>query len=203
MKTASGQGRRRWLVSSGSDITASSRLICFPYGGGGASIYRKWQSELGDAVDVCAVQLPGREGRFGETACTDIDELLEPMLAEMRPLFDRPVFLFGYSMGAAIAYKLAAYCRKKGIAFDLRGLICCARKAPGRQPGRDALAHLSDEAFLLHIARLGGGEVEALFRNKDLRSIALRLLRADFLLSEPVRVFVGEAVERHVIRAPA
>ncbi len=89
-------------------------------------------------------------------------------------------------MGAALAYKLAAYCRKKRIQFDLRGLICCARKAPGRQPGPDALAHLSDEAFLLHIVSLGGGEVAVHFRNKDLRNIALRLLRADFLLSASI-----------------
>ncbi|WP_323118085.1 thioesterase II family protein [Burkholderia alba] len=185
MKIESGQVRPKWLISSGSDLAATSRLICFPYGGGGASIYRGWQSALGETVDVCAVQLPGRESRFAETACTDIDALLEAMLPELLPLFDRPVFLFGYSMGAAIAYKLAAYCRVNGIAVDLRGLICCARKAPDRQPGQDALAHLTDEEFLLHIVSLDG-KAESLFQNEGLRAIALRLLRADFLLSASV-----------------
>ena len=42
------------------------RLFCFPYGGGGASIYREWQKNLPDSIEVCPIQLPGREDRMNE-----------------------------------------------------------------------------------------------------------------------------------------
>jgi medium-chain acyl-[acyl-carrier-protein] hydrolase len=175
----------RWVAFSNPPAEPVARLICFPYAGGGASAYRKWQTLLGSDIEVCPVQLPGREGRFGEEAYTDIEALMTAMVPELRPLFDRPVFLFGYSMGAAIAYKVASYCSKNEVQVDLRGLICCARQAPARESSHDALRDLSDDEFLEHIVSLGGA-TELNFQHAELRRIAVRLLRSDFLLSASV-----------------
>jgi surfactin synthase thioesterase subunit len=175
----------KWIAFSNPPAEPLARLICFPYGGGGASAYRKWQTLLGSDIEVCPVQLPGREGRFGESAYTDIEALISAMVPDLSPLFDRPVFLFGYSMGAAIAYKMASYCSKNDVQVDLRGLICCARKAPARGSSHDVLSDLTDNEFLEHIVSLGGA-TELNFQHEELRRIAVRLLRSDFLLSASV-----------------
>ena len=55
-----------WVTRSVPNPNAKLRLFCFPYAGGGASIYRGWPDELPHEIEVCAVQLPGRETRMHE-----------------------------------------------------------------------------------------------------------------------------------------
>ena len=54
----------RWLAYREINPHARLRMFCFPYAGGGASIYRGWAGGLPAQVEVCPVQLPGREGRM-------------------------------------------------------------------------------------------------------------------------------------------
>lgn len=162
---------------------ARSRLVCFPFGGGSASFYRDWQAMLGTQIEVCAVQLPGREARFGEPLITNIDDLLPALVHAVSGLFDLPLHLFGYSMGAGIAQKFAAYCDSLYPNARIVSLTACASSAaPGQ---RISASTMSDEQFLEYIMGLGGlpGEVAA---NPGLRAIALRTLRSDFALSESV-----------------
>ena len=42
------------------------RLVCFPFAGGTAALYRRWRDALPATVEVCAVELPGRGLRIGE-----------------------------------------------------------------------------------------------------------------------------------------
>ena len=58
------------------------RLYCLPYAGGGAQIYRGYSDALPAEVEVCAVQLPGRERRFAEPALEIVlsDEALGEVL---------------------------------------------------------------------------------------------------------------------------
>lgn len=58
-------------------------------------------------IEICPVQLPGREGRMGEKPFRHITPLLDALTEVLRPELDRPFAFFGHSMGAAIAYKLA------------------------------------------------------------------------------------------------
>ena len=51
----------RWIVRFRPVHRPGLRLICFPYAGGGASIYRSWAEEISGDIEVCAIQLPGRE----------------------------------------------------------------------------------------------------------------------------------------------
>ncbi len=45
---------------------ARFRLFCFPYAGGGASLFRHWANRLPSEIEVYAVQLSGREDRLAE-----------------------------------------------------------------------------------------------------------------------------------------
>ena len=42
------------------------RLFCLPCAGGGASAFRAWRDGLPASIDLCPVQLPGRENRLNE-----------------------------------------------------------------------------------------------------------------------------------------
>jgi medium-chain acyl-[acyl-carrier-protein] hydrolase len=55
----------RWFVRHGV-ANPAMRLFCISYAGGGASVFRSWSDRLPDCVEVCAVQLAGRESRAGK-----------------------------------------------------------------------------------------------------------------------------------------
>jgi surfactin synthase thioesterase subunit len=64
-----------WILRPRPNPRAALRLFCFPYAGGGASIYRTWPAYLHADIEVVAVQLPGREERMCEPAYSDASEL--------------------------------------------------------------------------------------------------------------------------------
>src|SRR5437764_15252250 len=96
-----------WIAYRYVKPKAAIRLFCFPYAGGGGSLFRAWSREAPQSVDVCAIQLPGRETRFAEPAFTDVALLVERLYSTMLPLLNIPFVFFGYSMGALIAFELA------------------------------------------------------------------------------------------------
>ncbi|WP_043225454.1 thioesterase II family protein, partial [Burkholderia glumae] len=55
-----------WLLfgAGGPRSDARVRLVCFHYAGSGASMFAPWAAALPDAVELLAVQLPGRENRL-------------------------------------------------------------------------------------------------------------------------------------------
>ncbi|MFE7752043.1 thioesterase domain-containing protein [Streptomyces sp. NPDC057428] len=46
------------------------RLFCLPYAGGAASAYARWPAFFGGEVEVCGIELPGRQSRYGEQPFT-------------------------------------------------------------------------------------------------------------------------------------
>ena len=96
-----------WIRCAKPNPAARLRLFCLPYAGGGASLFRDWGQALPDSVEVCAIQLPGREDRIAETPFRQVEDLLPVLLEKLRPYLDRPIAFFGHSMGAFLSYELA------------------------------------------------------------------------------------------------
>src|SRR5580658_8558343 len=95
-----------WLPYLKPRLAARVRLYCFPYAGGGASLFRAFADGLPAQVEVAAVQLPGREGRLREAPVPEMKRLV-PLVADgLAPSPGRPFAFFGHSMGAAIAFEL-------------------------------------------------------------------------------------------------
>lgn len=101
-----------WLANRKIKPEAQVRLFCFPYGGGGASIYREWQQEFPDFIDVCPIQLPGRENRLEEPALDDLNTLVSLLAHHLRAHFDLPFAFFGHSFGSLIGFELTRYLRR-------------------------------------------------------------------------------------------
>jgi medium-chain acyl-[acyl-carrier-protein] hydrolase len=181
---------------------ARFRLFCFPYAGGGASIYHAWSRSLPEEIDVCAVQLPGRENRFKEPLFTSLDPLIDALVRELAPFFDKPFAFFGHSLGALISFELAR-CLRSMQQPGPSQLFVSAHRAPQLPLSRDMLHNLSTPEFLRSVFRMGGTP-PAVILHKELISLMLPTLRADFTVYEtysyareeplacPITVFGGE-----------
>jgi medium-chain acyl-[acyl-carrier-protein] hydrolase len=62
---------------------------------------------LPEFLDICPIQLPGRENRLREPPVTGIQTVVENLASELSLYLDRPYILYGYSLGALIAFELA------------------------------------------------------------------------------------------------
>ncbi len=173
-----------WLRISRPIPTPRLRLFCFPYAGGAASIYRTWQQHLPAEIEVCAVQLPGRENRIRERPFTDVVPLVGALLPILLPYLDRPFALFGHSMGTLIAYELAQQLQQQHRRIPTH-LFVSGRRSP-LLPDPDVLLHTlpSDEQFLHELQLRYNNLPTVLFEDKELRELFLPLLRADFTLVE-------------------
>lgn len=160
-------------IEHGSRMT----LFCFPYAGGGASLFREWKSELGPSVDVRAIRLPGRESRIAEPPFTSVRELVLNTVEEISPTIDGPFALFGCSFGALVAFETARALRIRGFTPD--HLIVAALKAPHLPMRRKPIHGLSNVEFTEQLARFCGTPAPVL-RNPELMELVLPAIRADF-----------------------
>jgi medium-chain acyl-[acyl-carrier-protein] hydrolase len=178
------------------------RLFCFPYAGGGASIFRQWGSLLPSEIDVCPIYLPGRESRLRELAFTDMTTLVQTLIDVLRPYVDVPFALAGHSMGGIIAFEFARALRDNQMCGPAY-LFVSAQRAPQLPPRHAPIHHLTGEAFNKALARLGGTP-QAVLEHKELMELLFPVLRADFTMYEnysyapaspldcPISAFYGE-----------
>ncbi|MGK2885308.1 MAG: thioesterase II family protein [Rhodococcus sp. (in: high G+C Gram-positive bacteria)] len=100
------------IDSAAEAVTESPTVLCFHHAGGSASVYRRWSDSA--ILDVVPVQLPGRENRRREQRFTDLSALLDLLEIELADVMNKPYVLFGHSMGALVAYRLAVRALEAG-----------------------------------------------------------------------------------------
>jgi acyl transferase domain-containing protein/surfactin synthase thioesterase subunit len=105
VRIASSGGISDWLVTVGPRIAPRLRLFCFPFAGGGSAVYRNWAQFIDPAIEVVAIEPPGRLARITETPITDMDEFVDQLVPEMRALLDQPFAFFGHCLGALTMYE--------------------------------------------------------------------------------------------------
>lgn len=172
-----------WLLRAPAGRRAQLRLFCFPYAGGGGSLYMSWARELAPTIEVCAVQLPGRENRLREPAYTRFAELTDATFHALRPYLDMPFALFGHSMGALVAFELARRLRAERAPAPAR-LFVSGHRAPQLPNRRAPLAHLPDAELVAELRTRYDGVPEEVLRHADLMALLLPCLRADLALVE-------------------
>lgn len=171
-----------WFHTHHSPRDPKLRLICFPYAGGGASVFRKWSTSLPEGVELLAAQLPGREARYVEPALQDIDSVLAHLSTAIEPLLDRPFAFFGHSLGALIAYELTVSLRARGLRMP-EHLFFSGRRAPNIPIGRRSYYDLPDNELIEEIRKLSGTS-EGVLENDELMAMMLPMLRADFAIHD-------------------
>jgi len=146
------------------------------------------------AVELVAVQLPGRETRLREPPLRDLAAAVATVLPPLRALDDKPYAFFGHSMGAVIAWDAAQALADQGGPLPAR-LILSGRRAPG-VPDRDPpLRHLPDEQFVGEINRRYGGIPPQVAADRDIMALLLPGLRADIAALETHEPDIGTALD--------
>lgn len=179
----------KWFVRKKGNPQAEIRLFCLPYAGGNASIFREWHDNLPAFAEVCAVQYPGRGARLRESAYTSMSPLLEAVSHAMRPLLDKPYILFGYSMGALLAYELSILLSRSLNRPPLK-LIVAGLNAPFVQSPVSPIHGLPEEEFRMQL-RLNGGIPVELIDDEELLELLSPSLRADFSVCETYKYTQG------------
>ena len=159
---------------------AKIRLFCLPFAGGAATTYRSWQSFLGEQVEVCPIQLPGRENRFREAPFRRMSPLLEALGKVLMPYLDLPYCVFGHSLGAIIGFELCRFLDKRGRAPEI--LMVSARKPP--ELPVDVTLHDKPLSQLLGRIRELGSTPNQLLEDPDWLKLLEPLIRADFEIHE-------------------
>jgi surfactin synthase thioesterase subunit len=162
----------------------TTKLVCLPYAGAGASFYRPWTPLAGDSLEIVPLQLPGRERLIDEEPYRDVHQAVDGLLAQLREHLGGSgarVALFGHSLGAVLAYELAhRLVAEPGV--ELAHLFVSGSPQPAR--GREQHATgLSDEAFLARVAEFAGYRHPAL-DDPEMREMILPSLRADVEMHE-------------------
>lgn len=165
--------RTRWLLREPSP-DAALRVFPIPYSGCGASMYRRWPRFVGD-IEVCPLQLPGRENRSREPSATSYPELADALAEALVPYLDRPYGLFGHCGSALAGYETAVRLTQCGHPPPTR-LFVSSQVAPHEGPFGRFLgmtdAELVDELRQL-VIQMGGTPVDSLLE------LSLGVLRAD------------------------
>ena len=167
-----------WVRCPNPNPQADFRLFCFPYAGGGASIFRKWSDSLPPYVEVCPIQLPGREDRLKEAPFTHISPLVQTLTQVLRPYLSIPFAFFGHSMGALISFELARQLRAQQEPDPVH-LFISGRRAPQIRD-RNPLIHTLPQPEFLEELRQLNGTPKVVLENSELMQLFSPILRADF-----------------------
>ena len=168
-----------WIFRPVPRPRAALRLVCFPYAGAGAAVYRTWPSRFPEDVEVLAIRPPGREMRLREPAHRDLLALVEAAREALLPLLDRPFAFFGHSMGAIVAFEMARSLRRTPGAPMPEHLVLSGRRPP-RLPSRHPdIAHLPDDAFVQAIDERYGGIPAEIVSQPEVLRLLLPCLKAD------------------------
>ena len=170
-----------WIAHRRVRQNPTGRLFCLPFAGGGASTYRTWPDLFGQEIEVCPVQLPGRENRIREAPLADMEELVAQLVEALTPLMDLPWVVFGHSFGATVGFELARAADRPPEA-----LLVSARRGPQVASLEPPLHDLPEPEFR---ARLAGfaGTPEAVLADDELMELLGPMLRADFALNDTYR----------------
>lgn len=168
----------KWFVNANVNSAAKLRLFCIPYAGGGASAFYEWSHFFPKEIEVCSIQLPGRENRGMEVPLTNLQQIVEIVAEEIQPLINIPFAFFGHSMGALISFELARTIRQKSKVNPVH-LFVSGRHAPQIPCAKQDYHLLSDEQFIQELRSLNGTP-EIVLQDAEMMSILLPRLRADF-----------------------
>lgn len=154
------------------------RLFCMPYAGAGVAPYRLWSRSLPDDIEVLALQLPGREARMREAPLRSIAAMVDEVRPAVEALSDLPYAIFGHSMGALVAFELAADLERRDTRPPSH-LFVSARRSPEEPEPRPPIHELPELEFLDEMQARYGAVPDAIRAERELLDLLLPVVRAD------------------------
>ena len=185
----------RWIRRFHPAADAPARLVCLPHAGGSASFYFPVSASLAPSIEVLAVQYPGRQDRRKEPFIDSLPALADTVTEVIAPLADRPISLFGHSMGAALAFEVALRLEASGITLD--DVVVSGRRAPSTF--RDERNYLAGDERLLADIRTLDGTGTAVFGDPELIEVIMPAIRNDYRVIETYRWTPGPRINSSIL----
>jgi acyl transferase domain-containing protein/surfactin synthase thioesterase subunit/acyl carrier protein len=191
-----------WLIVAEPRLSPRFRLFCFPFAGGGSAVYRTWSESLDRAIEVVAIEPPGRLSRIEERPISDINEFVDELVPKMQEFLDRPFAFFGHCLGGLTMYETA-----RRLIHSTNYRPCHLFVSGARPPDQIddsgpfeerltqdlmALADFrinvpafaqSDDVFSRIVRHFNIRATDQLLDNPELRSIMLPVIRAEFRMA--------------------
>lgn len=186
-----------WLSIPKRNDRATSRIVLFPYAGGGPTAFYQWAAPLLDQFEVVMVNLPGREARGGEALSTDWRTVSEGVAEALDAIGGLPFAFFGHSLGALLAYETCRAARARGGPAPYL-LMTSARAAAQIALKRAPYYHLPREPFFAELLKLGGIAPE-IMELPALLDYIEPILRADLELHDRYQHAPGPALAQPVV----
>jgi surfactin synthase thioesterase subunit len=182
------------------------RLVCFPFAGAGAGPFRRWADALHPAIELVAIEPPGRASRIHEPPEQDLERFLARLGVALSPVLDRPAVFFGHCLGGLIGWEMARRLRHRGQ-LDLRAFFVAGVRPPHRLTLEGPFEHgllerllrhdafdplrpiheQPDEVFVEVTRHFDIPATDAFLAQPELRRLLLPTVRADFALTAAYR----------------
>lgn len=161
------------------------RLFCVPHAGGGLSVFRGWQQQLGSEVGAVIVRLPGREDRFREDPYRNMNLLVSDLAESVVDSLDsgERFAFFGNSLGGLIAFETVHEIRRR-TGYVAEHLFVSSVGAPQLTPLLPPISHLDDVEFVREVSWRYGGIPAQILNDQEFMAAMLPTLRADIGLLE-------------------
>lgn len=169
-------------VSPSHDSQTALKLLCLPYAGGSADVFRGWSALTPSWLQPVPVPLPGRRERVSEPMPSNLDEIVALLLAEGHVPVGEPYALLGISMGALIAFELARALVRTRAHEGLCHFVAVSYPAPRLARHRDL--HLMPDDQFIKALRAIDATPPAVLENVEFMQLIMPTLRADFAVAE-------------------
>lgn len=175
---------RRWMRQYHQPREHAPLLLCLPHAGGAAPFFQPLSALLAPDIQLLAVQYPGRQDRLAEAPITHLPDYVPLLASQIALLAPSRLSLFGHSMGAMLAFELAAELANRGILVET---LFLSSHAPEHRAGKKQLHKLDDPGLVEALIALGEQGSE-LLRDADFCSLLLPMMRADLTAVENHRL---------------
>lgn len=171
----------KWIINRQNNKDCKYRLFCLPYAGSGASLYAQWYQYVDKEIEVCPIQLPGRENRRNETLCKDMQQIITEITDAIVDLLDKPFAIFGYSMGGILAYELTVKLYER---FHVKPKKLFMSAASLFRDKKTLEVSCMNERQLTEYLKATGGVPAEILSNKYFRQEYFPIIQNDYSLVE-------------------
>lgn len=157
-------------------------LITLPHAGGSSNLFKEWWKNLN--CNVLNVEYPGHWTRLKEPLVSTFEELENDVFNSIASSIEvnSHVMIFGHSLGAILAWKIAERLCAYNIMVD--GLFLSASQNPGAFP-EETIANMHSDDEMLSLIGYHGDQ-SAL--NERVKKIFLPIVRNDLKICQECRL---------------
>ena len=149
-------------------------------------MFNLWTRDLPDAIEVCAVHLPGRESRLREPRIEAMSELAQKLVEGIDSSRIHGAFaIYGHSVGALTAFEFTRELRRRGKPLPVH-LFVSGHRAP-QCPQLPSIYQLDDREFLAELTSRYGDIPAPILADPEALSFFLRIVRSDVQLMDTYR----------------